>query len=263
MSTPSLDPHRPAVISALRAAGCVYAEDEADLLLAEASSAAELAAMVARRASGVPLELVVGWAELCGVRIALDPGVFVPRRRTELLAREALSLVPTNGARPVVLDLCCGSGAVGAVMVATRPDLELHAVDVDPAAVACARRNLGGHVVHQGDLYDALPSRLHGSVDVVVANAPYVPTNELRLLPRDVAEHEPVVALDGGVDGLDIQRRIALGAHAWLRHGGHLLVETSEEQAARSLEAMQVAGLVARLVTSTDESATVAVGRLA
>jgi release factor glutamine methyltransferase len=262
MSTPSLDPHRPAVISALRSAGCVYAEDEADLLLAEASSSTELAAMVARRASGVPVELVVGWADLCGVRIALDPGVFVPRRRTELLVREALSLVSDSAAHPVVVDLCCGSGAVGAVIAAARPHLELHAADVDPAAVACARRNLGGHAVHEGDLYDPLPPRLRRSVDVVVANAPYVPTDELRLLPRDVVEHESSVALDGGVDGLDVQRRIALGARAWLRRGGHLLVETSTEQAASSLEAMEIAGLVARLVTSTDESATVAVGRL-
>jgi release factor glutamine methyltransferase len=250
------------ISSRLRAAGCVYAEDEADLLLAEAHTPAELEALVVRRASGVPLEQVLGWAELCGVRVSLVPGVFVPRRRTALLAREALSLVPTAIDRPVVLDLCCGSGAVGAVVVAELPHVELHAVDVDPAAVSCARGNLPDRAIHLGDLYDPLPERLRGSVHVVVANAPYVPTSELRLLPRDVREHEPAVALDGGHDGLEVQRRVVLGAREWLADGGHVLVETSIDQAAGSIEAMSGAGLTARLVSSPDDGATVVVGRL-
>jgi release factor glutamine methyltransferase len=261
MSTTPREHDRPSVIASLRAAGCVYAEDEADLLLAEASSPHDLRALVARRVSGVPLEQVVGWAELCGVRVGVDPGVFVPRRRTALLAREALSLVPPDVPRPVVLDLCCGSGAVGVVLVASLPHLELHAADVDPDAVACARRNLPGHAVHHGDLYEPLPSRLRGSVHLVVANAPYVPTDGLRLLPRDVVDHEPAVALDGGGDGLDVQRRVALGARDWLVPGGHLLVETSAQQALGSVSAMVAAGLDARLVTSPDEDATVVVGR--
>ena len=254
--------HRSAVVASLRAAGCVYAEDEADLLLAEASSPGDLAALVARRVSGVPLELVVGWADLCGVRVGIGPGVFVPRRRTALLARVALSLVPAEVSHPVVVDLCCGSGAIGAVLVAAMPHVELHAADVDPGAVACARRNLPGHAVHLGDLYEPLPRQLRGSVHLVVANTPYVPTDELRLLPRDVLDHEPAVALDGGDDGLDVQRRVASGVREWLVPGGHLLVETSAQQAAASVEAMAAAGLVTRLVASPDEDATVVVGRV-
>ncbi|WP_459171118.1 class I SAM-dependent methyltransferase, partial [Streptomyces scabiei] len=101
------------VVTALRAAGCVFAEDEAELLLATARTADEAAAMVDRRVAGLPLELVLGWAEFAGLRITVEPGVFVPRRRTEFLVERALAAVP--GAS-VVVDLCCGSGAVGAAL---------------------------------------------------------------------------------------------------------------------------------------------------
>lgn len=166
----------------LRAAGCVFADDEAALLVAEAGTPAELAAMVDRRAAGWPLEQVVGWAEFCGRRIAVEPGVFVPRVRTECLAHHATELVRSSAhpdARPlVVVDLCCASGAVGVAIAAALGDVELHACDIDPAAVHCARRNvpdIGGQV-YEGDLVEPLPPRLLGRVDLLVANVPYVPT---------------------------------------------------------------------------------------
>ncbi|MDT7565026.1 MAG: release factor glutamine methyltransferase, partial [Pseudonocardiales bacterium] len=164
------------MVTRLRAAGCVFAEDEARLLISSARTPADLAAMVDRRVRGLPLEHVLGWAEFCGLRIAVDTGVFVPRRRTEFLVRQAASL-----ARPgaVVLDLCCGSGAVGAALAATVERAEIHAVDIDPAAVLCARRNLAGGQVYEGDLYEPLPDALRGRVDVLVANAPYVPTEAI------------------------------------------------------------------------------------
>jgi len=120
--------------------------------------------MVDRRAAGVPLEHVLGWAEFCGLRIAVDPGVFVPRRRTEFLARQAAALARP---RAVVVDLCCGSGAVGAALAAALDRVELYAVDIDPAAVRCARRNLAGAggQVYEGDLYQPLPATLRGRVD--------------------------------------------------------------------------------------------------
>jgi release factor glutamine methyltransferase len=107
-----------AVIIRLRAAGCVFAEDEARLLISAARTPAELDAMVARRTAGLPLEQVLGWAEFCGLRIAVAPGVFVPRRRTEFLVRQAAEL-----ARPgaVIVDLCCGAGAIGAALAAAVP----------------------------------------------------------------------------------------------------------------------------------------------
>ncbi|MFF7451541.1 MULTISPECIES: putative protein N(5)-glutamine methyltransferase [unclassified Streptomyces] len=247
------------VVAALRAAGCVFAEDEAQLLLDAAGTPEELAAMVDRRATGAPLELVVGWAEFRGLRITVAPGVFVPRRRTEFLVEQALAHVPDAA---VVVDLCCGSGAVGAALAAALTGAELHAADVDPAAVRCAVRNVapfGGHV-HEGDLYAALPERLRGRVDILAANVPYVPSGEVAFLPAEAREHEPLVALDGGGDGLAVLRRVAAEARAWLAPGGCLLVETSERQAPAALEAFTDGGLTARVAVSEEWYANVVLG---
>jgi release factor glutamine methyltransferase len=218
---------RSAAVARLRAAGSVFAEDEARLLIRAARTPAELAAMVDRRCAGLPLEHVVGWATFCSLRIAVDPGVFVPRRRTEFLVQQAAALAPPDArARTVVVDLCCGSGAVGAALVAALRRVDLYAVDIDPVAVRCARRNVAaasGHV-YQGDLDEPLPSTLHGRVDLLVANAPYVPTEAIGLLPSEARVHEPRAALDGGPDGLDIQRRVIAAAPTWLAPGGHVLV---------------------------------------
>jgi release factor glutamine methyltransferase len=259
MSASPSSRRRSEIVTRLRAAGCVYAEDEARLLISEARSSADLAALVDRRVAGLPLEHVLGWAEFCGLRIAVGPGVFVPRRRTEFLVRQAAAF-----ARPgaVVVDLCCGSGAVGVALVASLDGVELHAVDIDPAAVRCARRNVAGAGgrVYQGDLYDPLPATLHGRIDVLVANAPYVPTDEVELLPPEARMHEPRVALDGGVDGLDVQRRVIAAASLWLAPGGHLLVETSECQAPQTVETFVRNGLIPRGATSDELSATVVIG---
>jgi release factor glutamine methyltransferase len=247
------------VVLCLRAAGCVFAEDEARLLVSAARTRRELAAMIGDRVSGVPLEHVLGWAEFCGMQIAVDPGVFVPRRRTEFLVREAAVLVSPGA---VVVDLCCGSGAVARAIRARAVSGEVHACDVDARATACARRNLvplGGHV-YDGDLYAALPARLQGRVDVLVANAPYVPTEEIRLLPREARLHEPLVALDGGGDGVELHRRLACGAPTWLASGGHLLVETSERQADLTADALVRHGLAARISRCDDLDATVVIG---
>jgi release factor glutamine methyltransferase len=268
-----------AIVSRLRAAGCVFAEDEARLLVGAARTPAELADMVDRRAAGLPLEQVVGWAEFCGLRIAVASGVFVPRRRTEFLVRQAIALArPAAGpsaqtgasgrpgpapARPglVIVDLCCGSGAVGAALAAALGPVELHAADIDPAAVACARRNIppGGHV-YQGDLYEPLPAALRGRVDILAANVPYIPTGEIELLPAEARDHEPRTALDGGRDGLDVLRRVAAAAPSWLAPGGHLLTETSERQAPRAVEALAGSGLIPRVASSEDLGATVVIG---
>ncbi|HEV7652316.1 MAG TPA: putative protein N(5)-glutamine methyltransferase [Actinophytocola sp.] len=246
------------IVSTLRAAGCVFAEDEARLLSDTASGPDELAEMVARRAAGMPLEHVLGWASFCGLRVAVDPGVFVPRRRTELLAWQAIRLA---GRGAVVVDLCCGSGAVAAAVALTVPDARLYAVDVDPAAVRCARRNVPGGQVYEGDLYTPLPAALRGAVDVLVANAPYVPTDAIGLLPPEARLHEPRVALDGGADGLDVVRRVIADAQRWLAPGGHLLIETSEAQAPLLLDAAGKAGLRPRQASDDGRSATILIAR--
>lgn len=289
-------PSTDAVVAQLRAAGCVFAEDEARLLTGAAGTPDGLAVLVGRRVAGEPLEHLLGWAEFCGLRIAVDPGVFVPRRRTELLVREALALLPdaapadagllvpgvpvVPGGRggpvvpggpivqgvagaPVVVDLCCGSGAVGAAVLEAAPHVSLVAADLDSSAVRCAHRNVvprGGRVV-AGDLYGALPASLRGHIDVLVANAPYVPTDAIALMPSEARAHEAPVALDGGPDGLMVLRRVLDGAPAWLRPGGHVVVESSARQAAALADAVTAAGMVPRVVRSAELDATAVVGR--
>jgi release factor glutamine methyltransferase len=248
-----------AVVTALRAAGCVFAEDEARLLVDAARSPAALTALVERRVAGEPLEHLLGWAEFCGLRIAVEPGVFVPRRRTELLVRLAAAFVRPGD---TVVELCCGAAAVATALTAAVPGIEAHAVDVDPAAIRCARRNLAGGHVYEGDLDAPLPAALRGSVAVVVANAPYVPTNAIALMPPEARDHEPARALDGGADGLDVQRRVAEAAPRWLAPGGSLLIETSAAQAARTAEAVRRAGHVARVERCAELDATAVVGTL-
>jgi release factor glutamine methyltransferase len=249
----------PLIVARLRAAGCVFAEDEARLLISAALSPGELEVMVDRRAAGLPLEQVLGWAEFCGLKIAVDPGIFVPRRRTEFLVQQAVALLARP--RAIVVDLCCGAGAIGAALAAAVDRAEVHAVDIDPAAVRCARRNVPG-LVYQGDLYEPLPGRLRGRVGMIVANVPYVPSGQIGLLPAEARAHEQLVALDGGADGLDVLRRIAAGAPAWLAPGGYLLIETSEGQAPQAAAAFAGSGLNPRVVSSAELDATVVIGRL-
>ncbi|MET0235730.1 MAG: putative protein N(5)-glutamine methyltransferase [Kibdelosporangium sp.] len=243
------------IVSRLRAVGCVFAEDEATLLIGTAQSPDELESMVRSRVGGLPLEHVLGWAEFCGLRIAVDPGVFVPRRRTEFLVGQAAGLA---GPQSVVVDLCCGSGAVGAALSHLVNGIQLYAVDIDAAAVKCARRNVDR--VYEGDLYDPLPPTLRGRVDILVANAPYVPTEAIALMPPEAREHEPWVALDGGADGLAVQRRVTAAACDWLAPGGHLLIETSAGQAPETAAAFADHGLDARIVKSGQLDATVVIG---
>lgn len=247
----------------LRGAGCVFAEDEAQLLVAEASGPAELAAYVRQRLAGIPLEYIVGWAEFAGRRIAVVPGVFVPRRRTGLLVQEAAEVLGTvDASGAVVVDLCCGSGAVGAGIAAQVPGIELHAADIDQVAVDCARRNIGplGGKVHQGDLYEALPPELRGRVRVLAVNAPYVPTAAIGTMPPEARLHETLACLDGGADGLDVHRRVAAGALDWLEPGGRLIMETSGRQAAGTAAILAAAGLAVRTVRSADVDGTAVVG---
>jgi release factor glutamine methyltransferase len=246
-------------VARLRAAGCVFAEDEAALLLDAASAPTELEAWVARRVAGEPLEVIVGWVEFFGMRWAVDRGVFVPRRRSELLVREAMPLV---GDGSIVVELCAGVAAIAGAIAAKVPGAEVYAAELDPAAASIARRNLRADRVFDGNLYDPLPLGLRGRIDILVANAPYVPTAAIALMPPEARDHEPLVALDGGADGLDVQRRVVADAPDWLAPGGRLLIETSEEQASSTAALFEAAGLDARIVRDDDLDATVVVGRL-
>lgn len=253
MSSPLLAQLRDAQIARLRTAGCVYAEDELDVLLASSADPTDLERLLRRRIAGEPLEHVVGWAAFCDLSVLVGPGVFVPRRRTEHLVRSARRRC---GPDPLVLDLCCGTGAVGAALGFPR----LHAVDLDPGEIRYARRNLPDANVYVGDLYTPLPTSLRGHVDVIVASPPYVPTAAIAFLAAEARDHEPKLSLDGGVDGLDVVRQIVSGAPAWLAPTGTVLIETSERQAVLVADLLCAAGLRPELERCEATDATVLVG---
>ncbi|WP_040808204.1 putative protein N(5)-glutamine methyltransferase [Nocardia concava] len=307
------------LVARLRAAGCVFAEDEAALLLHATSDPDLLESLVAQRIAGFPLEHLLGWSEFRGLRVTVAPGVFVPRQRTVFLVDQAVELgralgtalqrsgataglmgasgaisagIHYGGVDPAVqtsaehtgpegdtvrspapppravvaVDMCCGCGALGLAfakeLAAEGVRVELTAADIEPAAVKCARENLeavGGRVF-EGDLFEAVPAELRGRVDVLLANTPYVPSGEIAGMPPEARDHEPRRALDGGVDGLDVLRRIAAVAGEWLAPGGHLLVEESEEQAPVAVEVMRSHGLIARVAECEELGATVVIG---
>ncbi|HET8716594.1 MAG TPA: putative protein N(5)-glutamine methyltransferase [Nocardioidaceae bacterium] len=247
------------LVQRLRQAGCVFAEDEARLLVETAATPGELERLVARRVAGEPLEQVVGFTEFDGRRVLVEPGVFVPRRRTELMVREAAAGCRSGA---VVLDLCCGSGAVGAAIAARVGRVTLHAADVDPVETACARKNLPADaLVHEGDLFAPVPRALRGRLDVLVANVPYVPSDDIAAMPPEARDHEPRASLDGGPDGLDLVRRVAGEAPHWLAPGGRVLVEVGTAQVAAAITAFESVGLAVRVVVDEEIGGTVVVAR--
>jgi release factor glutamine methyltransferase len=218
---------RAEVADELATGGCVAPRQEAMALLeASAEGAGPVEELVARRLRGEPLAWITGWVRFCGLRILVDPGVFVPRPHTQALARRAASLLPPAG---LAVDLCTGSGAVAAVLLSAGRRAEVVATEVDEAAVACARRNGVDALV--GDLDTPVPRSMLGRVDVLTAVVPYVPTEELHLLPRDVLGHEPRGALDGGPRGTAVLERAARASARLLRPGGSVLLELGGDQA--------------------------------
>jgi release factor glutamine methyltransferase len=176
-----------------------------------------------RREEGEPPAWITGRLLFCGLSLHLDPGVYVPRGQTEDLARRAAAVLPPGGS---ALDLCTGAGAIAAHLRASVPGAAVLGVDCDRASAVCARRN--GVAVMVADLDEAL--RVDCSFDVVTAVAPYVPSDEIRLLPADVQRYEPRLALDGGPDGLDLVRRVIDVGTRRLRSGGWLLIEVGGDQ---------------------------------
>ncbi len=245
----------PRLVAQLRVAGCVFAEDEAREILRVLGRPADIDAAVLARAGGMPLEQVLGRAVFMGLEVVVEPGVFVPRQRTDELVRTAVG----SAADPrVVVDLGCGSGALAAVLSRRLPWAQVHACDVDPAAVACARKNAEryGYVVHQGSWWSALPTVLAGCVDLAVAYLPHVPTERLRMIPRDLREHEPVGAVDGGPDGLEPFREVLCELDGWLAPDGRLVTLLAREQAH---EALRVAGRRRVVIDEYDDDAVLTV----
>lgn len=231
---------RTRVLQALAEGGCVAPGPEADALLAASDEGVgPIEKLVARRLSGEPLAWITGWVRFCDVRVLVDRGVFVPRPHTQALARRAASLLPADG---IAVDLCTGSGAVAVVLEAAQPRSTVVATDVDPAAIECSRRN--GVRALLGDLDEPLPTWLRERVDVMTAVVPYVPTEYLPFLPRDVLANEPRRALDGGRGGTTMLVRAAEAAARWLTPGGSVLLELGGDQAGEVAATLEAVGLL-------------------
>ena len=211
------------VADRLARAGCVGADEEATAFVVAAPDEETLETWIRRRQRGEPLAWITGTVQFAGSTLRIDRDVYVPRAQSEELARRAARLLPRHGGRAV--DLCTGSGAIAAHLMATVPAARVIGIDVDERAARCARRN--GVVALIGDLGEALRP---ATFDVVTAVAPYVPAGELHLLPSDVRRFEPRAALAGGADGLDLVRRVVMTASRLLRPGGWLLTELGGEQ---------------------------------
>jgi len=214
----------------LRAVGCVFAEEEAaEIRRVVGSDEHQADAVVTARANGIPLEHALGTALFAGVEVEVGPGVFVPRTRAETLIDAAVTARPD--AR-VVVDLGTGSGALAAALSTRLPLAEVHAADLDPAALAYARRNAAryGFTVHEGDWWAALPFELQGGVDLAVAYLPHVPTSRLDVIAGDYRTHEPDLAVAGGPDGLDALREVLADMDRWLSPEGVLVTLVAEEQ---------------------------------
>ncbi len=221
----SLD--RASVTRMLARAGSVAAAEEADELVEAAGGDRDvLDALVARRAGGEPIAWLTGTVTFCGLKLFVAPGVYVPRWQTEPMARRAVTLLPSGG---VAVDLCTGVGAIAAVLADAVPTALVLATEMDAHAIRCARRN--GVDVFEGSLDDPLPSEFEHRVDVLTAVVPYVPTDSLHLLPRDVLAFEPRLALDGGVAGTELLVEVVRRSVVWLRPGGWLLLELGGDQA--------------------------------
>jgi release factor glutamine methyltransferase len=238
-----------AATTALEAAGLSSARVDAEWLLAgllgvgrvavrldlaetvPAPIAERYAHAVSRRARREPLQRILGWEEFRGVRVRLTDAVLVPRPETETLVEWALALLPPPGGRQLLaIDLGTGSGCIACALASERPDLDVIAVDVSPAAAAVARDNaqalgLAARVgVVAADLLDGVRDL---GADLIVSNPPYLPSALVPELAPEVRIHEPRLALDGGADGLTLIRRIATTARRYLRPSGALAIETA------------------------------------
>lgn len=187
--------------------------------------------LLTRREAGIPVQYLTGRAPFRHVDVAVGPGVFIPRPETEVMTGWALDRLAEVGESPLVVELCAGSGAISLAIADEYPGARQYAVELSEDAVGYAARNLAGTGVEliQADMADALPE-LDGTVDLVIANPPYVPLEAYDGIPAEVREHEPTLALFSGQDGLDAMRVLAGVASRLLRPGGWVCAEHAEVQ---------------------------------
>lgn len=241
----------------LRAAGCVFAEDEANILL-QSAEGEMLSELLARRIAGEPLEQIVGWVEFAGARLNVVPDVFVPRQRTTLLAEHTIRTIEEAGPRPRLLEAFCGVGPVATRVSQAVPGAQIHLGDHDGSALECARTNAGPQAhYHLTSCLAGLPAELAGSFNVISAVPPYVPDSATQFLPREARDHEASMALFGGADGLDLVRRLISESPPWLAPGGALLIELGSGQHRTADDLAAAAGFLPRSHHGEDEQTVV------
>ncbi|MGO3328102.1 N5-glutamine methyltransferase family protein [Gordonia sp. (in: high G+C Gram-positive bacteria)] len=187
----------------------MFADDEARVLRRWAADDRQVDEWVRRRGAGEPLEHIVGRVEFDGLDLHVGPGVFVPRRRSLLLAEVVVEQVVADRVAErglLVVEACCGVAPIGAVLGARMPETSVMVADAEGRALMYARRNVPAADVYEGELLAALPPPARGRVAVIAAVPPYVPDSQARLLPAEATGHEPRRALFGGADGLDTVR---------------------------------------------------------
>ena len=230
------------IVEVLQQGGIENAHREARWLLESAGEVDSALALARRRIAGEPLQYLTGIAGFRHLELAVGPGVLVPRPETESVAQRALDLLPPGG---TLVDVGTGSGAIALSVAHERRDATVWGTDLSPEALSWAianrdRLKLDVELV-EGNLFDPLPDRLRGHVDVVVSNPPYVGEDERSILPREVVEHEPHVALFAD-DGLAVIRRLVDAAPVWLAEGGWLVLEISERHPAEVSDLLKSGG---------------------
>jgi release factor glutamine methyltransferase len=240
-----------------------------DMNLYTSDAVAECAeSLLARRLRGEPAAYITGNWEFFGLPIAVDPSVIIPRPDTETLVYAALRCLQGKTAEPRVLDLCAGSGCVGAAIAHEVPDARVVMADISAAALSVCRKNVLQNSLSprvtciEVDALKPPPARI-GSFDLIVSNPPYIPTDQLCDLDVSVREYEPIPALDGGKDGMDFHRAIVDGWKPLLRDGGCMILEVGEGQAEAVRKILLMAGFrSAEIEYDTARIARVLVGRL-
>jgi release factor glutamine methyltransferase len=193
-----------------------------------------LRTLVKRRSEREPLQYILGTASFCGLELDVTPAVLIPRPETELLVEQAWKFLSNrNDEAPKVLDFATGSGCIAIAIAVKFEGAEVHAIDRSPTALQVARANAERNNAHvffheaRGLGEAAIPNEF----DLVISNPPYIPTAQIATLEPEVRDHEPGIALDGGVDGLEFYRMIAHQAAARIAPGGKLLLELGCGQA--------------------------------
>ncbi len=222
-------------------------------------------ALVARRAAGEPLPILTGHIEFYGLDLKVKPGAFVPRPSSELLVDRAAKKLKKRKGAPVVLDACTGAGPIAIALADEFPRAEVWGTDIAEEGLRQGRANaralgIDNLTLKRGDMYGGLPARLRGGVDVITSHVPYVPVGEVDDLPSEVKDHEPIYTLtDSSSDGLGLMRQAIREAPEWLKPGGWLLLEMSEDITGKVRKLCTKAGLEDHGVASDNDGLSVVV----